>query len=302
MDDWDLALQSFELHLLVTGAAPGTIGTRMPSARHMAAALAATGISAPEDVTSGALTVYLIGENRRRTGAGALTHHNSLRSFWEWWAADYEPGLPSPMARVGRPAARSPQRPVLTDEQMAAILAACRRSFTGLRDRALISCLVSTGARRAEAIALTVADVDIRAREILIRRGKGGKGRVVPFDPRAADALGRYAMARDRRLGHPDDSSPFWVNRSGEPLSYGSLGQLTRRLGRRAGVPGLGPHLFRHKWADTLLRAGIPEHDIAKLAGWTTTAQLNRYGAAVAGERAVSAVRAYYDGLRGRRL
>jgi integrase len=107
-------------------------------------------------------------------------------------------------------------------------------------------------------------------------------------------------MARDRRLGHPKDGDPFWVNRSGEALSYGSLGQLTARLGRRAGVPGLGPHLFRHKWAETLMRAGIPEHDIAKLAGWSTTAQLNRYGAAVAGERAVSAVHAYY-GSRGRR-
>jgi integrase len=123
------------------------------------------------------------------------------------------------------------QRPVPTDEQLAAILAACTRSFTGLRDRALIACLVATGARRAEACALTVGDVDIRAREILIRRGKGGKRRVVPFDPRAADALQRYAMARDRRLGRPDDAGPFWVNRSGEALSYGSLGQLTARLG-----------------------------------------------------------------------
>jgi site-specific recombinase XerD len=273
----------------------------MPSVRHMATAMTATGISGPADVSSQALTLYLIRENQRRRGAGAVTHSNSLRSFWEWWAADFDPGRPSPIARLRRPAARSDQRPVLTDEQVTAILAACSRSFTGLRDRALIACLVATGARRAEACALTVGDVDIRAREILIRRGKGGKGRVVPFDPRAADALQRYVMARDRRLGRPDDSSPFWVNRSGEALSYGSLGQLTARLGRRAGVPGLGPHLFRHKWADTMMRAGIPEHDIAKLAGWSTTAQLQRYGAAVASERALSAVHAYYDGQRGRR-
>jgi site-specific recombinase XerD len=77
------------------------------------------------------------------------------------------------------------QCPVLTDEQVAAILAACRRSFTGLRDRALIAFLVSAGARRAEAIALTVADIHIGFREATIRRGKGGKGRVVPFEPRA---------------------------------------------------------------------------------------------------------------------
>jgi hypothetical protein len=50
-----------------------------------------------------------------------------------------------------------------------------------------------------------------------------------------------------------------------------------------------------------MMRAGIPEHDIAKLAGWSTATQLNRYGAAVAGERALSAVHAYYDGQRGRR-
>jgi site-specific recombinase XerD len=205
------------------------------------------------------------------------------------------------MARLGRPSARSTQRPVLTDEQVAAILAACSRSFTGLRDRALIAFLLSTGARRAEAIALTVADVNIANREATIRRGKGGKGRMVAFAPWAADALGRYITARNRRLPHPQDSDPFWVNRSGEPLSYGSLGQLTRRLGRRAGVRKLGPHLFRHKWADTMMRAGIAEHHIAKLAGWTTTAQLQRYGAAAASERALMAVHAYYDAPRGRR-
>jgi hypothetical protein len=98
MDTWDLALQAFELHLLVTGAAPGTIGTKMPSVRHMAAAMAATGIS-PQDVSSGPLTVYLIEENRRRTGAGALTHHNSLRSFWAWWAGEYGRPPAAPSAR-----------------------------------------------------------------------------------------------------------------------------------------------------------------------------------------------------------
>jgi integrase len=108
-------------------------------------------------------------------------------------------------------------------------------------------------------------------------------------------------MARDRRLGQPAEGDPFWVNRSGKALSYGSLGQLTARLGRRAGVPGLGSHLFRHKWADQMMRAGIAEHHIAKLAGWTTTAQLQRYGAAVASERALTAVHAYYDSQRGKR-
>jgi site-specific recombinase XerD len=239
---WDLALQSFELHLLVTGAARGTIGTRMPSVRHMATAMTAIGISGPADVSSQALTLYLIRENQRRKGAGAVTHSNSLRSFWEWWAADFDPGRPSPMARLARPAARSDQRPVLTDEQVAAILAACPRSFIGLRDRALVAFLVSSGARRAEACALTVADVSIGDREATIRRGKGGKGRLVGFDIRAANALQRYAMARDRRLGQPaegDHRHPALLEVAGvsryAPDALGDPGRAGRGQRRRAG-------------------------------------------------------------------
>ena len=44
---WDLVLQHFELHLLVSGAAPGTIATRLPSVRHMAAAMTGSGITVP---------------------------------------------------------------------------------------------------------------------------------------------------------------------------------------------------------------------------------------------------------------
>ena len=118
-------------------------------------------------MSDAALTVYMIGEGRRRRGAGVLTHHNSLLAFWDWWAS--ESGQDSPMARIPRPKRRSAQRPVLTDRQVEDLLAACRRSTAGLQDRALICFLISPGVRRAEACALTAADVDIRSREALIR-------------------------------------------------------------------------------------------------------------------------------------
>jgi hypothetical protein len=79
----------------------------MTSVRHMAAWMAGQGL-APGDVTQRSLEKYLIGELKRRKGAGALTHYNSLKIFWNWHSDGN-----SPIAGIKAPRRRSAQRPPL---------------------------------------------------------------------------------------------------------------------------------------------------------------------------------------------
>jgi integrase len=126
-----------------------------------------------------------------------------------------------------------------------------------------------------------------------VRRGKGGKSRVVAFDAETSIAIRRYVRARDERFpGLLDESAPLFVSRTGVPLSYSGLGQMMARLGRDCGVH-VRAHLFRHTWADAARRSGMNDSDIMELAGWTTGAMLRKYAAATAQERALEAARAH---------
>jgi integrase len=88
----------------------------------------------------------------------------------------------------------------LTDEQCAALVKACQggKDFIDRRDEAVTRLLIEIGMRTGEVLGLAVDDVDIQRGLAVIRRGKGGKGRVVPFGPQVARSIDRYLRLRLR--------------------------------------------------------------------------------------------------------
>jgi integrase/recombinase XerD len=94
----------------------------------------------------------------------------------------------------------------LSDEELRALLKACQpprgatpaETLRHRRDEAMLRLMLETGARAGEVVALEVSDLDLPAGTAIIRRGKGGKGRVVPFGPFTAQALDRYVRLRAR--------------------------------------------------------------------------------------------------------
>jgi site-specific recombinase XerD len=115
----------------------------------------------------------------------------ALRRFSAWLHeegesdADYLFGLKAPKldAKVVEP---------LTPEQIKALVAACAgRDLRDRRDEALVRLMIETGARAGEVVALGTEDVDLTTGTATVRRGKGGRGRVVPFGPQTSRALDR---------------------------------------------------------------------------------------------------------------
>jgi len=81
--------------------------------------------------------------------------------------------------------------------------------------------MLESGARASEVVGLATTDVDLARGQVVIRRGKGGMGRVVPIGPQTAIAIGRYMRARrHHRLA---DSGPPWVG-GGERVDPGEFG------------------------------------------------------------------------------
>jgi site-specific recombinase XerD len=178
----------------------------------------------------------------------------------------------------------------LTDGQLRALLKVCEgREFRDVRDTALVRLMVETGARAGEVVAMELADVDLLGGTAVIRRGKGGKGRAVPFGPHTAKALDRYIRAR--RLHRLASTSALWLGDGGKTFGYEGLHKVLSARARSAGIDGFKPHLLRHTFASRWLGAGGTEQGLMAVAGWSKHDLLQRYTRATASERAAEEAR-----------
>jgi len=127
----------------------------------------------------------------------------------------------------------------------------------GLRDRALMETLYSTGMRRLELANLKLYDLDTERGTVTIRQGKGKKDRVIPIGDRAAAWVEKYIReARPRLVVEPDDHTVFLSN-AGEPFCLDHLSDLVRTHVDAANIGKRGAcHKFRHSMATLMLENG----------------------------------------------
>lgn len=225
-------------------------------------------------------------------GAEPATAHarlKGLRRFSAWLADEGE--LPAnPLAGIKPVAVDTKVTEALSDEQLRAMLATCAtRSFKDCRDAALIRFMAETGARASEVVGIHVDDVDLRAGSVVIRRGKGGKGRIVPISAQTATAIDRYMRVRrtHRLAGRPE----LWLGVGGKSFGYHGLEGSMKARAKLAGINTFHLHLLRHTAATRWLRAGGSEGGLMAVAGWSRRDILDRYVAASAAERAADEAR-----------
>ena len=138
----------------------------------------------------------------------------------------------------------------------------------GLRDRAILETLYSTGIRRMEVIHLTVWDLDQERGTLMVRQGKGKKDRMVPIGERAVAWLGRYLDEARPKLVMSPDAGVLFLTQEGEELSPNRLTQLVREHVSAAELDKSGAcHLFRHTCATLMLEGGADIRYIQELLG-----------------------------------
>ena len=152
----------------------------------------------------------------------------------------------------------------------------------GLRDRAMLEVLYSTGLRVSELTGLRVSDFDTRT-GCLRCIGKGDKERLVPVGRRALTAVQEYLeTARPRfllGLGKAGAGVPYlFLNRDGGRIGRISVWRTLTILGRKAGIrTQLSPHKLRHSFATHLLERGADLRSVQLMLGHVNIATTQIY-------------------------
>jgi site-specific recombinase XerD len=294
-DPSDLAalVPAWKLSLRAANKSPKTIKAYLEAGTQLHAYLAAQGM--PTNVPAirrEHVEAFIVELTTTKSASTAATRYRALQQLWRWLLEEGEVTA-SPMANMRPPAVEDAPVPVLDLEDCKRLLKACEgTTFDDRRDAALIRVLLDCGLRRAEAIGMTVDDVDLDD-SVLTVLGKGRRTRHVSFGAKTASALSRYERARLRHRHAELDA--YWLGTRGS-LTDSGLAQVLRRRCVRAGLDPIHPHVLRHTWAHSMLALGHAEGNLRVLGGWRTRDMLDRYGASVAAERARDAHRAKSPG------
>lgn len=159
---------------------------------------------------------------------------------------------------------------VLSADEVEKMLAELREPIY----RVFCTLLYATGLRLSEALALETIDIDAKRQIIRVRKGKGGKERLVMLSPRLYAVLRAY-WAQER----PPAPYLFSTKKTGRPISRDAVRKAMRHAARAAGLEQrrVTPHLLRHSFATHLLEGGTDLRTIQVLLGHSSILSTVRY-------------------------
>jgi integrase/recombinase XerD len=240
-------------------------------------------IRRPDEVTRGILERYRqhVYTYRRKTDGAPLSHQTqakrliSVRALFQWLARQHHL-LYNPASELELPKQQQRlPRHILSVAEVEQVLNACDTAEPlGLRDRAMLETLYSTGMRRAELTNLRADDLDLNRGTVFVRQGKGAKDRVVPIGERACRWVERYLFRVRPDLVDVDDDGTLFLAKHGEGMQAKQLSVIVRNAIGRANLerfadthPNAACHLLRHACATHMLENGADIRYIQALLG-----------------------------------
>jgi site-specific recombinase XerD len=207
-------------------------------------------------------------------------HLIALRSFLKFCARRGLDALPADKIELAR--TKRPQVTFLTPEEIERLSSQPdSTSLVGLRDRAIIELLFSSGLRVSELVGLDRDHINLKRREFMVR-GKGQKDRPIFISEDAATCIEKYLQKRE------DNVKPLFIRYSGNKqvdlsgnyhrLTARSVQRMVARYARLAGITKhVSPHTLRHSFATDLLMNGADLRSVQAMLGHSNIATTQIY-------------------------
>ena len=266
------------------GAAPATVEAyRRDVARYLAFLArhrgGADGLARIATTSQSDLRAWMAEERSRGLSPRSLARALSAVKGFTAWAADRTGADATTVLSARSPKFRRKLPRPLTEDGAAAILDEigedAREDWIAARDTAIATLLYGLGLRISEALSLTGASRPLPP--TLRITGKGGKTRIVPVIPAAAEAVDAYVRVCPYRLA-PDQ--PLFRGARGGPVNPRLIQAAMERARLRLGLPATAtPHALRHSFATHLLSAGGDLRAIQELLGHASLSTTQGYTA-----------------------
>lgn len=207
-------------------------------------------------------------------------HLIALRSFLKFCSKRDINALPPEKIELSKTTRK--QVTFLNQEEVERLFKVCDiTKIAGLRDRAILELLFSSGLRVSELVALDKDHINLKRREFMVR-GKGQKDRPIFISPNAAEWVQLYL---DKRK---DTVKPLFVRYSGQKkvdlsgnyhrLTARSIQRMVAKNALLAGITKhVSPHTLRHSFATDLLMNGADLRSVQAMLGHSNIATTQIY-------------------------
>lgn len=250
---------------------PNTIKDIISSVRRMNAFIQADNI---KDFSTEAIRNYLYTQREQLCWAPRtfINQRQYIKIFFNYCVA-HNHTQKNPVDKIQRPKVPENLPRFLTSKQVSSILIhleLCQWRYKSerYRNKTIIYTLLFTGMRLNELVNLKVTDINMDEQEIIIRKGKGNKQRIIPIHPQLLPVLEYYFEYLSKRK---DQSIWFFYNlkNSDKQMNGRSVQMLCEKLSKKSGIK-FTPHWLRHTMGRNLTNAELNVYKIKEILGHST--------------------------------
>lgn len=270
-----LLLEKYLQHLAIKGFAETTLRVRRVYMQMFLTWCRRNRVTFPAKITRAYLESYQrhLFDYRKKDGQplAVASQHSRLAPLKVWFKwmvrGNYIPDDPASELELPRIGYKLPN--VLNKDEAELVLKQPNiQTRNGIRDRAMLETLYSTGMRRMELLHLKLYDLDKKNGLVTIREGKGRRDRVVPVGERALFWIEKYLISVRPTISSEPENSIVFLTMAGESFSPNYVSWLARRYVKAAAVGKNGAcHIFRHTMATLMLEGGADIRYIQAMLG-----------------------------------